>query len=295
MNQFTIRDIENLCNIKAHTLRIWEQRYKVFVPKRKQSRHRIYTDDDLKELLRISFLYHQGHKISRIACLSCEEIRQAVATTRVPDDNHELFINQLIDASIDFDKEKFEKIVNSLVMRLGLEKCIPAIFYPFLQRIGLLWLTNNVIPAQEHFSSHIIRKKIICATDGLDVQPAAQDPTNILVFAPAGEYHEIPLLSANYFFRKYNIPTTYFGTNVSLETLRYYAKHHPFSHFYAHVITNLCTAGLSEFIYALAREFPDKELLLSGPACRCLEEDIKNLRVLKSMDELIAIAKGGMV
>ncbi|MGB2704997.1 MAG: MerR family transcriptional regulator, partial [Chitinophagaceae bacterium] len=45
MNHFTIKDIENLCGIKAHTLRIWEQRYnKLFVPKRKQSQHRIYDN-----------------------------------------------------------------------------------------------------------------------------------------------------------------------------------------------------------------------------------------------------------
>ena len=90
MNHFTIKDIENLCGIKAHTLRIWEQRYnKLFVPKRKQSQHRIYDNDDLKELLRISFLYHNGHKISRIAELNPEQIQQLVETFSITEANHE--------------------------------------------------------------------------------------------------------------------------------------------------------------------------------------------------------------
>ena len=148
MNHFTIKDIENLCGIKAHTLRIWEQRYnKLFVPKRKQSQHRIYDNDDLKELLRISFLYHNGHKISKIAELNPEQIQQLVETFSITEDNHEVFIHQLIEAGVDFDEEKFEKIVNGLVLRVGLEKSIINVFYPFLQRIGLLWMTNNLIPA----------------------------------------------------------------------------------------------------------------------------------------------------
>jgi len=292
MNQFTIRDIENLCNIKAHTLRIWEQRYKVFVPKRKESRHRIYSGEDLKELLRISFLYHQGHKISRIACLSCDEIREAVATSKIRDDNHELFINQLIEASIDFDKERFEKIVNGLLMRFGLEKCFPDLFCPFLQRIGLLWLTNNVIPAHEHFSSHIIRKKLICATDGLEIIPAVTGKPHVLVFAPEGELHEIPLIAANYFLRKYKNRTSYFGTNVSLETLEYYAQQHEITHFYAHVITNLCHTGLGDFIQTLCQKFPDKKVVISGPAaCQCMADDLPNLKIIRSLKEVISYSE----
>ena len=186
MNHFTIKDIENLCGIKAHTLRIWEKRHQLVLPKRKQSKHRFYDNVDLKELLRISFLYHQGYKISTIAELSPEEIHHAVESTSPGEKNHEIFVHQLIEAGLDFDKERFEKIVNSLVLCIGLEKCISAVFYPFLHRIGLLWMTNNVIPAQEHFVSHIIRKKIICATDALETD--SNSPSNIIVFAPSGEF-----------------------------------------------------------------------------------------------------------
>ncbi len=289
MNHFTIRDIENLCGIKAHTLRIWEQRYKLFIPKRKESQHRIYDNDDLKELLRISFLYHNGYKISKIARLNSGQIQELVESSCIRDDNQETFVHQLIEAGVDFDKEKFEKIVNYLVVRIGLEKCIINVFYPFLQRIGLLWMTNNVIPAQEHFTSHIIRKKIILATDGLEI--GNNCAVNIVVFAPSGEQHEIPLLTANYFFRKYSGHTTYFGANVSADCLTYYLQHHPATHLYAHVITSLNNDGLNTYISLLCNNFPDKKIVVSGPACKCIEKVPGNLRILRSLEELIEFAK----
>lgn len=289
MNQFSIRDIENLCGIRAHTLRIWEQRYSLFVPKRKVSQHRFYDSDDLKELLRISFLYHNGYKISRIARLSRIEIQEEVTKIKPAGCSYEGFIHQLIEASIVLDKESFDKIINALVSRIGLEKCILHVFYPFLQRIGLLWMTNHVIPAQEHFSSHILRKKIICATDCLEVNTGSSG--NIIIFAPAGEYHEIPLLAANYFFRKYNNPTTYFGVNVSLEALKYYVRHYPCTHLYAHVVTNLCHTGLNEFILSLCRSFPALKIIISGPAWQSVERRPINLITLTSVQEIIDFAR----
>jgi MerR family transcriptional regulator, light-induced transcriptional regulator len=290
MNHFTIKDIENLCGIKAHTLRIWEQRYKqLFCAKRKESKHRIYDDEDLKELLRISYLYHQGYKISKIAELSPEDIQKMVECSCTREDNYEIFIHQLLEASVDFDKERFEKLINSLVLRYGLDKCIIYVFFPFLQRIGLLWMTGHVIPAQEHFSSHIIRKKIIVATDGLE-QPSNLK-TSILVFAPKGEFHEIPLLAANYFFRKNNIQTVYFGVNVSLDTICYYNKHQPVTHFYSHVITYLNNPSLEGFVCELCSRFPNKNIVFSGPACKCMGEKRENLEFLKSFDDLLDFTK----
>lgn len=289
MNHFTIRDIENLCGIKAHTLRIWEQRYSLFLAKRKESQHRIYDNEDLKQLLRISFLYHSGHKISKIAALSAGEIQQLIEASPIKEDNHEAFVQQLIEAGVDFDKEKFEKIVNSLIVIIGLEKCIINIFYPFLQRIGLLWMTNNVIPAQEHFVSHIIRKKIILATDGLEVDRNSLN--NIILFSPIGELHELPLLTANYFFRKNNIPTTYFGTNVAKESLTYFLKHKAATHLYTHLITPVNSDELNNYISSLCNNFQDKKIVISGPACKFIDSNHTNLQVLNSLDELIRFAK----
>ena len=284
MQQFSIRDIENLCGIKAHTLRAWEQRYQLGISDRPGGQHRVYSNEDLKEWLRISYLYHNGCKISTIAAMSTAEREERLEKAYATDNPDEGFIHQLIEASLDFNKEKFEKIIHAVVLRNGIEHCVQRIFYPYLHRIGLLWLTNNAIPAQEHFASHIIRKKLLVAIDGLDKMELAGP--RILLFAPAGEFHEIPLLTAHYFFKKAGFRTVYFGTNVSPESLVYYLSHQPVDYLYTHVITFLQETSPEAYILELKQQFKGK-IIRSGPAFRQLPENSADEIVLHSLEELI--------
>jgi MerR family transcriptional regulator, light-induced transcriptional regulator len=288
MQQFSIRDIENLCGIKAHTLRAWEQRYQLGISDRPGGQHRVYSNEDLKEWLRISYLYHNGCKISTIAAMNPEEREARLEKAYVTDNPDEGFIHQLIEASLDFNKEQFEKIIHSVVLRNGIEHCVQRIFYPYLHRIGLLWLTNHAIPAQEHFASHIIRKKVLVATDGLETIVAGGP--RILLFAPAGEYHEIPLLTAQYFFKKAGFHTVYFGTNVSAESLAYYLSHHPVDYLYTHVITFLQETSPEAYMLELKQHFKGK-IIRSGPAFRHLTEQTANEIVLHSLEELIQFTR----
>lgn len=287
MNRFTIRDIENLCRIKAHTIRTWEQRYKLCVARRKQSQHRVYDNEDLKELLRVSFLYHNGHKISRIAKLSSADIQQVVKCA-CDRENDEAQVLQLLEAGLDFDKEQFEKSVNCLILRYGLERCLVNIFFPFLEKIGLLWLTDHVIPGQEHFVSHIIRKKIILATDGLERGSDKSRPP-VVIFAPKGEHHEIPLLTVNYFFRRNGHRTVYFGPDLGAETLHLYLKEHPAALIYTHVIA-LVNNNLEEQMEKLCAAYPEKQFVISGPAGTSMENPPLNLRVIRSINEAVDLA-----
>ncbi len=287
MKRFTIRDIENLCRIKAHTIRTWEQRYNLCVARRKDSQHRVYDNDDLKELLRVSFLYHNGHKISRIAELSPEAIQEVVSCA-CNKDNDEAQVLQLLEAGLDLDKERFEKTVNCLILRYGLDKCLSNIFFPFLEKIGLLWLTDQVIPGQEHFVSQIIRKKIILATDGLE-RPAENVIPPVLIFSPKGEHHEIPLLAVNYFFRKNGKRTLYFGPDLPLETLRSYLNDRPVELVYTHVITHINT-DLDEYLRTLCVNFPRTRFAISGPAASALGDSFPNLTLLHCMEEMKELA-----
>ena len=54
--QYAIKDLERLSGIKAHTLRIWEQRYGILKPERTDTNIRYYTAEDLKRILNISLL-----------------------------------------------------------------------------------------------------------------------------------------------------------------------------------------------------------------------------------------------
>ena len=138
MQQFSIRDIEHLCGIKAHTLRAWEQRYQLGISDRPGGQHRVYSNEDLKEWLRISYLYHNGFKISTIAAMSAAEREERLEKAYATDNPDEGFIHQLIEASLDFNKDKFEKIIHAVVFRNGIEHCVQRIFYLFLHRIVLL-------------------------------------------------------------------------------------------------------------------------------------------------------------
>src|SRR5688572_25366000 len=130
MNQFSISDIETLSGIKAHTLRIWEQRYNFLTPARKESRHRIYSNDDLKSILRISYLYHKGLKISKIAALSEEEICKRSLQTDGHRVDFEIYLNRLTEASIDLNQELFEEIIEQVISQAGYESSVLKVFFP---------------------------------------------------------------------------------------------------------------------------------------------------------------------
>ena len=76
--EFSIKDLENLSGVKAHTIRVWEQRYSLLSPTRSATNIRTYSGNDLKKLLNVGLLLDRGLKISKIAALSPAQILEAV-------------------------------------------------------------------------------------------------------------------------------------------------------------------------------------------------------------------------
>lgn len=287
MNFFSISDIENLTGIKAHTLRIWEQRYKLLNPKRKESKHRLYDNEDLKYILRIAFLYHNGYKISKIASLPEEEIKKLALETTSGKENYQVFVNQLTEASIDFDQPRFEKILHNLVLHLGFEKTVVQILFPLLNKIGLLWMTDRVSPAQEHFASALVIKKILVATDGLPWK-ANQSERKVLLFAPEGEHHEIPLLFMQYLLKKNGVPFVYVGKNAAFEVLTDFCIQHHITQLHCHMVTNLLSSDLNAYLKKISGAFPSKEIYFSGPQARKVDAPPSNIKILKDSDAMLA-------
>jgi DNA-binding transcriptional MerR regulator len=292
MHHFSIRDVENLSGIKAHTLRIWEQRYGLCLCKRKESQHRYYDNEDIKQVLRIAYLYHNGYKISRIAGLTQEQLLQ-LASKRTGADEYDIFVNQLLMSSMEYDEAGFEQILNHLTLTMGLEKCMVKVIYPLLDKIGLLWMTNHILPAHEHFSSQLIQKNIISA-----IGKAGQVDTNagnhFVLFTPEGEQHVIPLLFAQYLLKKQGVKTTLFGAAIPVALLKYYAARQSFTHLYFHAITHLANCEMDEYIRRLATEFPSKKIIVSGPAAGgagCTKEQPANVTILRSVKEMIDFTK----
>jgi DNA-binding transcriptional MerR regulator len=286
MNFFSISDIENLTGIKAHTLRIWEQRYKLLNPKRKESKHRLYDNEDLKYILRIAFLYHNGYKISKIAGFSADEVKKMALETTHGKENYQVFVNQLTEASIDFDQPRFEKILHNLILHLGFEKTVIQILFPLLNKIGLLWMTDKVSPAQEHFASALVIKKVLVAIDGLDGSPPS-DGRKVLIFAPEGEHHEIPLLFIQYLLKKNGVQYIYLGTNVKLGAIKEFCAHHGVTQLLCHLVTNLLSTDLNTYLKKIASQFPDKEIVFSGQQARKIDAPPANVRLLKNAEAVL--------
>jgi MerR family transcriptional regulator, light-induced transcriptional regulator len=279
MQFFTIRDIENLSGIKAHTLRIWEQRYNLFIPKRKESLHRIYDNNDLKQLLKISFLYHNGWKISRIASLTHAQIADEIHNTELSSKSYNTAVLKLIEAAIDFDEVKFVNILNEISKAIGFEKCIAEVCYPYLQRIGLLWMTNNLIPAQEHFTSYIIQNRIIAETEKL---PLPEKEPNVILFAPRGEFHELPLLFINYLLRKNGWGVIYLGANIAKEVLKQFTGNQKIEYLFLHLITNFTGWDADVYIEDLQKNFSGKIIVATGAAIQQLQRNFVNVMLLKN-------------
>lgn len=290
MNHFTIKDIENLSGIKAHTLRVWEQRYNICLPQRKNSNHRFYNSDDLKNILKVSYLYHRGLKISKIAAYDIPSLNKIAEDYFKVDETNNHYISRLVEASIDFDEIKFEQVFGEAVSNYGIAVTIADIIYPYLDRIGLLWLTDHVIPAQEHFSSNLINRKIIYAIDSLK-NVVKDNGRQILLFAPEKEYHEIPLLLLHYWLKKNGHQVIYFGVDAKLAQLKYYIKHREVSHLYFHLITNLTSLSPDEYIRKLVNEFPGKKIVASGPFVKHVEKSHDNVRLLRARDEVMTFVE----
>jgi DNA-binding transcriptional MerR regulator len=284
MQYFSIRDIENLSGIKAHTLRIWEQRYHLIMPARKESRHRLYSNEDLRRILRISYLYHRGFKISKIAGMPAEEIDR-LSLENSGEIHFELFINQFVEAALDLDQERFDQIFRGLFQHLGFEKAMIHVVYPYLEKVGRLWMTGNLLPAQEHFSSQLIRKHILLDTEKIRTTPLP-DGLPLVMFTPPGEFHEIPLLLITNFLRKNGFRVVYLGTNVDMQTLAEYVDIAGPCILYFHLLTNFTDLTPDEYVTALQERFPGRQIFASGPLSSKITQPVDGLRILHSIHEI---------
>jgi MerR family transcriptional regulator, light-induced transcriptional regulator len=213
MSGFTIKDLENLSGIKAHTIRIWEQRYNFLKPQRSCTNIRYYTNDELKTVLNIALLNKYGFKISHIDRMQPDEICAKILELRDQEAIQERIVNELVREMVDLETDQFENTMNSYIASHGIENAIKEIIFPFLEKIGILWQTGHIIPAQEHFVTNIIRQKLIVAIDAL---PCNRTGKLCILFLPEGEYHELGLLFLCYLVKSRGGKILYLGANVPM-------------------------------------------------------------------------------
>ena len=262
MGKYSIKELEQLSGIKAHTIRIWEKRYSLITPQRTDTNIRFYSDEDLKKIINVSLLNSNGFKISKIAEMSGEEIAQKVLDLSDRQSDHSLHINQLVLSMVQLDEEKFETALSGFFLRYNFEQTMTEIVYPFLRKTGVLWQTHNISPAQEHFISNLIRQKIIVGIDGLPLP--SENSKSAILFLPEGELHEIGLLFCHYLLRKAGFRTIYLGQAVPhRDLLSVFTEYQP-----EILVTSLTTAlpkaAVKDYLHLLARDFPCGRILVSG-------------------------------
>ncbi len=217
---FSIRDLENLSGIKAHTIRIWEKRYGLLEPERTDTNIRSYNSENLQKLLNVTLLYNNGYKISKIANLPDSEIPVLVHELSVKHGDKDHVVNSLKLAMVNFDQVLFQNTYNELAVNKSFREIFSTVLIPFLNQLGMLWQTDSIHSSHEHFMTGLLRQKIICSTEKLQLNiPVKKDKTFVL-FLPDNEIHELGLLYINYELLLRGYKTIYLGQTVPINSLK---------------------------------------------------------------------------
>ncbi len=287
MTVYSIKDLEKLCGIKAHTLRIWEQRYGIVVPKRTKTNIRYYLDADLKRLLNVALLNKNGIKISKIAKMTEEEILKKVAEISEVSFEYNTQLDALTISMIEMDEYKFDKIISSNIEQIGFEKTMLEIIHPFLDKLSVLWLTGSINPVQENFIGHLIRQKIITAIDN-EPFSVGKNVKTFIVYLPEGENQELSLLLLHYLLKTRKNRVIYLGQNISIQDLKDTYNIHKPDFIFTMITETYANQPVQTYIDSLSESFPTSEILLSG--YQVVAQNIssqKNVTILGSLQEVI--------
>lgn len=288
---YQINDLERLTGIKSHTIRIWEKRYKLVEPFRTPTNIRYYDDNQVRKLLNVATLLESGFKISKIAALSEAEINQSVQELREQPQTDIVcrsFINDLVVAMLAYDEAAFEKTFSASVTRFGLYEAMLRVIYPFLHKAGLLWSVSETMPAQEHFASCIVRKKLMSACDGL---PAARPGRKkFVLFLPPGEWHDIGLLFSEYIIRQQGNPVLYLGQNVPFSNLSQVVEQNLPDYILTFFVTGRPAEEQEEFMTSFTARHPGVTVLFSGSAALSADFQLpSSCRKLSGPDDLLRL------
>lgn len=286
MSGFTIKDVENLSGIKAHTIRIWEQRYGFLKPQRTETNIRYYSNEELRIVLNISLLNKFGYKISHINKMGADEIREKILTLNQAEAQQERVINDLIHAMVELDIDSFEQTLDSYISRNGIERSITRIIFPFLERIGILWQTGHIVPAQEHIVTNIVRQKLIRGIES--AKPlVALDKTFILCL-PEGEHHELSLLYVYYLLKTRGARVIYLGADLPYKDLEYVVRLKKPDHVYIHLTSPSRPFQLDKFLHFLKTQLGNQSVIVSGPVTSlCKKEPPANIQFKYSLSEVM--------
>lgn len=286
MDAFTIKDLENLSGIKAHTIRIWEQRYNFLNPSRTDTNIRYYSNEELITLLNIALLNKYGYKISHIDKMQPIEMKERILSLTQSEAQLERIVNELIECMVDLRIEDFESVLDFQIASKGIEKTITQIIFPFLERIGILWVTSRVNPAQEHLVTNIIRQKLIVGIE--KTVPALQVTSTALLFLPEGEHHELGILFMYYLLKSRGVKVLYLGANVPMRDVVYVADLKGPTFLYTHLTSVASNFNFEKFLGKVGATMSNYSVVVSGLLTQNYKKTIPgNVNLKRSLPEVM--------
>ncbi len=278
---YSIKDLEVLSGIKAHTIRIWEKRYNLLEPFRTETNIRYYDDNDLKRILNISLLVRNGYKISKVSVWDDERIKESVLKLNSSKVTGEDIIERLIMHMLNFENDEFSGLVNKTIEEFGLEEVVPRVFFELFIRIGTYWQVGSVFPAQEHFISNIIRQKIIAEIEKLKTDN--KNGKSILFFLPENEWHELSLLYYSYLARKYDYQIYYLGQSLPFDDLEKISKQLQTDYVFVAFVNSVQKEDLENYLAGLKEIFSAQKIFITGGQIEVHNPDLpRNVKVVRN-------------
>lgn len=287
---YSIKDLEQLSGVKAHTLRIWEKRYNILKPHRTKTNIRYYLDEDLKLILNIALLNRNGIKISKIAEMNPEEIQKKVTEVAEIDESFEGQIDSLTISVLELDDEKCNKILNKKIEELGFTVTMTDVIYPLLDKMAMMWLTGSIKSIHEKFITNLIRRK---CTSEIDKLPHTRTEA-FLIFLPTGEKNELSLLFLHYLIRARGFKVINAGLDVDVYNLLEARDFCNPQYIFTILNETVINARFKSYLKRLSEVFDESQLVISGlqTVNSDLSREMGQLVLLESSQETIEYLKG---
>lgn len=290
-NVFSIKDLENLSGIKAHTIRIWEKRYDILQPMRTDTNIRLYDLASLQKLLNITLLHDYGYKISKIATYPQDKIPSLVREIISSKTAKSHAISEFKMAMMNFDQELFFNTYNWLIAEKSFKEVFHQVFIPLMNELGLLWQSDTITPAHEHFISYLIKQKLLINTEKLQILKQTKFDKVFVLSLPMNEIHELGLMYLNYEILLHGYKTIYLGESMPIDNLKDLKKHFNSIIFVSYMTVQPERDILDGYIQKMSNELLDDstELWYAGRLVEFINKEglSDKISIFNSISELV--------
>ena len=289
---FSIKNLENLSGIKAHTLRIWEKRYNLLEPERTDTNIRRYSLDSLRKLLNVTLLYNHGFKISKIASLDDSEIPKLVRSIALKANSEQVSINAFKLAMINFDYELFDTNYEEILQHHNFEYLFMNIFMPLMKELGILWQTGAISPSHEHFITNLVKQKIHLQTEYLQKNKFEPNHPIFVLFLPENEIHELGILYLNYLILSKGYRTIFLGQSLQTSSLQTLYSYETKYYFVSYITVEPSKDEIMPYLQTFYTKILDKQdskLILFGPQQIAIDREAlpEKIEMFRSVESFV--------